>query len=103
MDFLVDLPTVDPDLSAATSQRTNACHLHHGAGEVAEELGRVRGVGADLRLHRPSSIHEQLLVRVQEPSLPHQIGVVVIVEHGRRRRVERRQLVVAARARAVRP
>lgn len=97
---LVGLPAVSPDLTAATGERTDAAHLHHCTGEVAEELGRVRGVGAHLRVGGASAV--QLLVRVQESLVAQQVPVVAAVECGGGRGVERREAVVVAGAGAAR-
>ncbi|RWW58952.1 hypothetical protein BHE74_00034142 [Ensete ventricosum] len=97
---LVGLPAVSPDLTAATSERTDAAHLHHCTGEVAGELGRVRGVGAHLRVGGASAV--QLLVRVQESLVAQQVPVVAAIECGGGRGVERREVVVVAGAGAAR-
>ncbi|RRT62752.1 hypothetical protein B296_00043226 [Ensete ventricosum] len=91
---------VSPDLTAATSERTDAAHLHHCTGEVAGELGRVRGVGAHLRVGGASAV--QLLVRVQESLVAQQVPVVAAIECGGGRGVERREVVVVAGAGAAR-
>lgn len=84
--FLISFPAVDPDLPTGTRERTDVPHVHHGTGEVAEELGRVGVVGADLGVGGTSI--EELLIRVQKPLLVHKISVVEVVKGGRRRDVE---------------
>ena len=95
--FLIHFGAGEPDLSLGSSQRAEVGHLHHGRGEGAAE-GRLVGGEVPDSVVRAATV-EELLVRVQEPLLAQQVGVVGVVERVRRRRVERRQVAVAGAGR----
>jgi hypothetical protein len=85
----VDLPAAAPDLPLGSGLGAEVAHLDHGRGEGAVEGRRAgreapdRAVGA--------AVVEELLVRVQEPLLGQQVGVVGVVERVGRRGVQRRK------------
>ena len=90
----VDGGADEPDLSLRPGQRRDVPHLHHGRREGGAERRRA-GREAPDRVVR-AAVAEQLLVGVQEPLVRQQVAVVGVVERGGRRRVQRRQVAVAA-------
>jgi hypothetical protein len=96
--FSVHLPAVESDLRRRSGRRRKTAHLHHRLGKVGGEHAGVAAVLPDQRILRPAV--EELLVRVQQAALRHQVRVVGVVEGVRRLVVERREVAVAAALRA---
>lgn len=94
----VDLPATRPDLAAGPGEGPEVPHLDHGAGKVGEEGGGVEAVSLHLRVR--GAVVEELLVRVQEPFLAHQVLEIVVVEHVPSDGVEGGEVVVPAGGRA---
>lgn len=90
----VDFPAIHTNLSACSSEWADVAHLDHARREVAGEGRVVAAVLPHQRVLRP--VVEELLVRVEEAPLRHQILVIVVVEYRRRLDIQRSQVVVAA-------
>ena len=98
-ESLVNSAANAPDLPVGPSERSDVAHPHHGGDEVPEEHAPVGRVGADDGVR--GAVVEELLVGMEESSLGDQVGVVGVVESVRGCHVQRREVSVAARPRAV--
>lgn len=97
---MVNPPAILPDLSLVPCQRCDVAHLHHGLGELREEcLFALR-----VPLHQPhggrAAAGEEDLVGGEEALPGNQVLEVLVVEPAGAQRVEGKQVLVAAGARA---
>jgi hypothetical protein len=97
---------VPPDLPLRAGEHLHGAHLHHGLGEVGEELGGV-GAGAGLPLDVGPGrgvVHQRLVGGEQRPA-PGDAPVVARVERPEAARVHlhQRRRVAGAAALALQP
>jgi hypothetical protein len=96
---VVDPPAVLPDLAGVPGERRDVAHLDHGLGELLEEEALVGGEAVD-ELHGLAALREQDLVGGEQAVHGEDVAVVLVVEAELGNRVEREQVLVAARRRA---
>ena len=100
--LVVDPPAVVPDLAGVARERRDVAHLDHGLGELLEEEPLVGGEAVD-ELHGLAALREQDLVGAEQPVHGEDVVVILVVEPELARRVQREQVLVAARPRAPPP
>ena len=86
---------VGADLPLRARQHLDLPHLHHGEGELVEEVPLA---ARELVDEGPGAgVAEEVLVRGEEPLTVHQVHVVLVVERVGRAHVQRRPAVGALR------
>lgn len=85
-DFSIDCSAIGSDFSTASGEGIEARHFNHGAGEVIQKSCWVGAVSCNLGVRRTPI--KELLVRMQEALVLHQVTEVSIVENDGAGRVE---------------